>query len=208
MQVIERTFGSLRDNLDFDTRLLEEAGTRGGAFLRFWEARSYGVSVGRSSRETGFALPFERRDTGGGTVLVGPGCLCFSLALPVESFPALRDVRDSYCAILGSIGAALGGEGITVSGPSDLAWRGRKFSGNAQRRTRHALLHHGTVLYSFDLARIAAVLPEPERQPEYRERRRHTEFLINLERSPAEIRAAIETACRAGFNGPQCSTLR
>lgn len=205
MRVIERTFSALRDNLDFDDRLLDDAERDGIASLRFWEPRTYAVSLGRSSRESGFVLPTERRSTGGGTVLLGPGCLCFSLALPVESYPALRDVRDSYCSILGSIGAALGLDGVTVSGSSDLAWNGRKFSGNAQRRTRHALLHHGTVLYAFDLALITAALPEPDRQPEYRARRPHAEFLTNVPRTVAAIRAAIEEASLRHFQGPSCA---
>ncbi len=205
MRVIERTFSSLRDNLDFDDSLLDDADRGGIASLRFWEPRTHAVSLGRSSRESGFVLPSERRSTGGGTVLLGPGCLCFSLALPVELYPALRDVRDSYCSILGSIGAALGLDGVTVSGSSDLAWNGRKFSGNAQRRTRQALLHHGTVLYAFDLARVTAALAEPDRQPEYRERRRHAEFLTNVPLTAPSIRTAIEEASRCHFQGPSCA---
>ena len=51
MRVLERTFTSLRDNLDFDDSLLEEAERRGAAYLRFWEARSHGIVLGRSSRD-------------------------------------------------------------------------------------------------------------------------------------------------------------
>lgn len=207
MRVIERTFASLRDNLDFDDRLLDDADRGGIATLRFWEARICTVSLGRSSRESGFVLPAERRSTGGGTVLLGPGCLCFSIALPIDSYPALRDVRDSYCSILGSIGAELGLDGVTVSGASDLAWHGRKFSGNAQRRTRNALLHHGTVLYAFDLAKITEILPEPDRQPEYRGMRRHGDFLTNVPLAAPVIRAAIERASRGRFQGPSCTRI-
>ena len=66
----------------------------------------------------------------------------------------------------------------------------RKFSGNSLRCRRNHLLYHGTLLYDFDLPRIARWLKTPPRQPDYRQARPHQDFLTNL---PA-TRAAITTA--------------
>ena len=60
-----------------------------------------------------------------------------------------------------------------------------KFSGNAQRRRRHALVFHGTILYGFDLSLIDALLKFPSAQPEYRASRSHSEFVRNISAAPA-----------------------
>ena len=72
---------------------------------------------------------------GGGTVLLGPGCLLFTLVLNYGRAPALAEIRSSYCHILGHIAHALEGllPGIAPRGVSDLAASDRKFSGNAQQ---------------------------------------------------------------------------
>jgi lipoate-protein ligase A len=56
----------------------------------------------------------------------------------------------------------------------------RKFSGNAQQRKRTHLLHHGTLLHAFDFEPVSRYLKPPPRQPEYRQRRGHADFLTNL----------------------------
>jgi lipoate-protein ligase A len=121
-----------------------------------------------------------RRFSGGGPVVLGPGCLNYAVALSLVSRPWLADVATSFEVILGRIVRALRLPGLTVAGGSDLAIDGRKVSGNAQRRGRRALLHHGTLLYDFDATLAGRYLREPVRQPAYRERRPHAEFLGNL----------------------------
>ena len=41
--------------------------------------------------------------SGGGTVLLGPGCLNFSLILNLESRPALQNIAESYQIILSAL---------------------------------------------------------------------------------------------------------
>ena len=134
-----------------------------------------------------------RRSSGGGTVLLGPGCLLFSLVLRFDSNPALSDLHASYRFILGRIARALEplAGPIELQGISDLTLNGRKFSGNAQQRKRTHLLHHGTLLYGFDFAPLDRYLKQPARQPEYRGGRRHADFLVNL---PSGMAALGEAA--------------
>jgi lipoate---protein ligase len=79
---------------------------------------------------------------------------------------------------------------------------GIKFSGNAQRRKRRALLFHGSILLQFDLAVISQLLPMPSKQPEYRLNRSHEDFLMNIG-APAE---AVKQALRAAWNAQEEST--
>src|SRR6266496_1909173 len=112
-------------------------------------------------------VPVLRRCSGGGTVLQGPGCLNYSLVLPIDAAPPLASISGANRFILerhrDAIGAATGLP-ITVEGHTDLALRGRKFSGNAQRRKRTHLLFHGGFLLDFDLRLLTALLRMPPRQ--------------------------------------------
>jgi lipoate-protein ligase A len=201
MLYLDRTLPTLAENLALDEALLlaAEAG-RGGEVLRLWEWPGLAVVLGSGCRlaedvdETKCAadgVPVLRRSSGGGTVLLGAGCLLYSLVLDQEREPALTEIRPSYHFILGRIAEALGGE---AAGISDLALGGRKISGNAQQRKRRYLLHHGTLLYTFDLARVGRYLRPPPRPPEYRAGRDHDNFLLNLPLSAAELKRRLRTA--------------
>ncbi len=114
--------------------------------------------------------------------MLGPGCLLYTLVLPFGYAEELEQIGCSYCYILGRIKNALEGivSQIDLSGTSDLAIKGKKFSGNSQQRKRNHLLHHGTILYDFPLEVIGRYLKQPTRQPDYRQDRGHKDFLTNL----------------------------
>lgn len=135
-----------------------------------------------------------RRFSGGGAVVLGPGCLNYAVAVSLVSHPALADVATSFHVILGRIVGAMRISGLTVAGGSDLAIDGRKVSGNAQRRGRRAVLHHGTLLYDFDANLATRYLREPIRQPAYRARRPHAEFIGHVPLGPEEIIENLQIA--------------
>jgi lipoate-protein ligase A len=138
-----------------------------------------------------------RRFSGGGTVVLGPGCLNYAVALALVSRPRLADVGASFQLVLQTIASALDLPGLLVAGGTDLVFEGRKISGNAQRRGRRALIHHGTLLYDFDPRLATRYLKEPLRQPAHRAARRHTDFIGNLPLPADTLRARLETGLRA-----------
>jgi lipoate-protein ligase A len=192
MDVLDLTLDSPAANLALDEALLLEAEAgRGSEVLRFWEWPQHAVVLGAGCRLAedvdeaacaADAVPIQRRSSGGGTVLLGAGCLCFSLVLSYERSPALREIASSYGYILERLAAALADvlREVTPAGTSDLAADGLKFSGNAQQRKRNYLLHHGTLLFAFDLDCVGRYLRMPVRQPDYRGNRAHESFLRNL----------------------------
>ena len=203
MRYLDYSLRRPEENLAFDEVLLELAENgRGGETLRVWESRRPFVVLGvsqvlrqevyeqncRSDRVAVF-----RRCSAGGCVLQGPGCLNFSVVLAHERRPDIRTIRGSYCHILGGICEALAKLGISArhKGISDMAVRGRKFSGNAQKRRRRHILHHGTILYSLDTEKIARYIREPEERPQYRGPRDHHTFLAALPLTPQEIKSAL-----------------
>lgn len=177
-------------------RLDEELLAAGEGVLRVWEMPRECVVMGQSGRAEREVWPAEgvpvlRRSSGGGTVVLGPGCLNYSLVVPLAWEPLWRDVAASMCGVMERMVAALGVPGLRVAGLSDLALDGRKVSGNAQRRAREAFLHHGTLLYGFDAARAERLLRMPARQPAYRAGRGHEAFLGNLPLGAEEIKARL-----------------
>lgn len=191
LTLLDHTAESLDENLALDEALLlaAEAGT-GGEVLRFWEWPTFAVVLGaggsiaidvdeEACRANGVSL--HRRASGGGTVLLGRGCLLFSLVLAYDRAAELRDVTASYGWVLGRVRDALVPvASLEAVGISDLAWAGRKVSGNAQQRKSRHVLHHGSLLYDFDLTAVHRYLRPPEREPAYRGGRTHHDFLANL----------------------------
>jgi lipoate-protein ligase A len=206
MNYLERTLATAAENLALDEALLLEAEAgRGGEVLRIWEWPTPVVVLGSGCRLAEDVkeavcerdqVPVLRRSSGGGTVLLGQGCLLFSLVLRLDRVPELGEIRSSYRYILGEIAGALRDKapGIEAVGISDLAVRGLKFSGNAQQRKRDHLLHHGTLLYAFALEHVGAYLNTPERQPDYRRGREHHQFLCNLPLGREELIGRLRQA--------------
>ncbi|CAN5386319.1 biotin/lipoate A/B protein ligase family protein [soil metagenome] len=206
---IDLNLDTLAENLALDELLPALADEEdAGPTLRLWEWPEYAVVLGAGCRveddvdvdrceRDGIAI--RRRSSGGGTVLLGPGCICSSLILPFVADPALRGVRSSYAWILQKVGAALKrlNPGIHLADVSDLAIGGRKFSGCSQQRKREHLLHHGSVLFNFDIARISRYLKLPPRRPEYRESRSHEQFLTNLGGSAEQIAGGLQAEWNA-----------
>ena len=138
-------------------------------------------------------VAITRRSSGGGTVLLGPGCLLFSLVLPYSFAESLGTIAGSYQFILNRMCQTLSalGQEVCLCGTSDLAVGEQKVSGNSQQRKRLHLLHHGTLLYRFPIAQVSRYLKSPVRQPDYREQRPHDVFLTNLAVDEVSLRAAI-----------------
>ena len=200
MRDLDLTLPDAAVNLALDEALLLQAEEgAAGEVLRVWEWPALAVVMGSGGRlaeeadETACradGVPILRRASGGGTVLLGPGCLLYTLILAYERDPALGEIQASYSYILDRISESLGDllPGAGREGVSDLAAGGMKFSGNAQQRKRRHLLHHGTLLYGFDLPLIARYLRAPPRQPEYRRGREHAAFLCNLPATANELK--------------------
>ncbi len=208
--VFAPSFVSPAENLACDEALLEfceQDSSRG--WLRFYESSSYFavLGYGKKWQEETFAercealnIPILRRCSGGGTVLQGPGCFNYAMALPIDAAPELETIHGANRFIMMRVQRALTGaigRAVQIEGYTDLALADRKFSGNAQRRKKHALLFHGSFLRCFDLDLITRTLRSPAQQPEYRAQRSHKEFLTNLNVEAKVIEEAIRAEWHA-----------
>jgi lipoate-protein ligase A len=214
MRIKDISFATPQENLDFDDALLQLADKHeAGECLRFWESPSYFIVLGRIGRENEDVdlicaqqdnISVLRRSSGGGTVIQGPGCLNYTLVLSKHKYNVLNDLRKSYAWISERVINALEKQGVGAyfRPISDLAMgeNEKKFSGNAQKRGKNFILHHGTILYSFDLSRISRYLKMPQDIPEYRKNRPHTDFVTNISIDPVAFKQDLSLQFNVSFD--------
>ena len=186
--------------------------------MRLWERPAYCVVLGRANRVDlnvnrpaceAAGVPVLRRASGGGTVLLGPGALCWSLVLPVgppRGVPG--DIPAVTAAIMHRFADAVRPlvPGAGVDGTSDLTVPGPAGEAGEGRGERPAVVEErrcctrARCSMTSTSRRSAAYLSAPERQPDYRAGRDHRAFVTNLPVSREELVAALKTAF--GATGP------
>jgi lipoate-protein ligase A len=203
---LDATEADAASNVALDEALLVEAEGRGGpSVLRAWELGHLAVVLGASCRLRenvrveacrADGVEIARRSSGGGTVVIGPGALNFSVVLPIDADPELKSVDTAQRYVLGRTLETIRAEGVPaeMQGSGDLTLDGLKFSGSAQRRLRHHVLVHASLLYDFPLERIDRYTLMPPRRPSYRADRPHSEFVTNLRLSRSRLLAALRAA--------------
>ena len=194
------SFETPQENLAFDEAILEYMDSltlSDGELLRLWQMPEPCVVIGRSSKvalEVNLEacqrdrIPVLRRMSGGASIVAGPGCMMFSLLLSLDQRPQCRGLDQAHRTVMSrmqrSVMTALGAIGsncdVAIEGVCDLTIDGRKISGNALRLKRSWMIYHGTLLIEMPLEWIARYLLEPPKQPEYRQRREHHEFVASL----------------------------
>ena len=204
MLLLDLTFPDPPSNLAADEALLDlcDRGEIGGV-LRFWAPQNYFVVLGYANhvrKEVHIELcqsrgiPILRRCSGGGTVLQGEGCLNYALILRIREGEFTETIVGTNRHVMEQQARALEtllGAPVQVRGCTDLAMGTRKFSGNAQRRKRNALIFHGTLLLRMNLELMGELLQMPSQEPDYRFGRSHAEFLTNIHVSADDAKAVI-----------------
>lgn len=204
MKLLELTLPTPAENLALDEALLEvaETGTEPREVLRLWESPQHAVVLGRSSDpqvEVNLdacrrrAIPVLRRGSGGATVMIGPGCLMYAVVLSYQRHPALRMIEAAHRFVLERLKCSIADQvpDVAISGTSDLTLNLRKFSGNSLKCRQRHLLYHGTIMVDFAAHLLTECLGTPPRQPSYRERRSHQEFVANLNLDPHALRQQL-----------------
>jgi lipoate-protein ligase A len=209
MRFLDLTLPTAPENVALDEALVVAAEEGSGVpTLRVWELDHRAVVLGASGRMhedvdvdacRADGVVIARRSSGGGTVLIGPGALNFTVVLPIDADPRLRAVDTAQLYILeraADVLRALGPD-VRVRGSGDLTIAGRKCAGSAQRRLKRHLMVHASVLYGIGSGEVARYLRTPGRQPEYRAGRSHEDFLTELPLPRTAIVGALRAAWSA-----------
>jgi len=154
-----------------DQVLTEElAAGRRGPTLRFWEWVEPAVIIGsfQSLRNEvdleaaeRYGIQVVRRISGGGAMFMEAGnCITFSLVVPASLVDGMS-FEESYGFLNQWVLGALADVGVQafVSGLNDIASPAGKLAGSAQKRmVGGAVLHHVTMSYDIDAAKMLEVL--------------------------------------------------
>ncbi len=188
LEILRLSAPTVQGNLDIDAELARTAVRDGRRVLRFWWGGPPTVVLGCADKpeiaadldECGrHGIQVIKRITGGGTVLQTEGVFNYSYTAPdTGSLDIHRMFGQGAILVID----ALASLGISArhKGVSDIAIGERKISGNAQARKWHAILLHGTVLVDIDHDLLETVLRHPTREPDYRQGRKHSDFIVTL----------------------------
>lgn len=169
--------------------------------LALWRPAGVTVALGLSQKPevelTAWAasplagVELVRRQSGGGAVLLGPGVLCWEALATLAHIDAEygdgAGIRQAYDFLSRPLLTGLARQGVVAftAGVSDLSVRDsagtvRKIAGTAQLRRRQAVLVHGSLLVSADVAEMGRYLATPSDEPDYRNRRCHRDFCLTI----------------------------
>ena len=205
MKLLNLTLTQPAANVALDEALLEEAenGHSGSEVLRLWQPKSPIVVLGRSSPVASEVnlrycdsedIPVIRRCSGGSTILTAAGCLMYAVLLDYRQRHQLRAIDKAHEFVMRHIQQAIRNCGVENQrqGICDLTIGTRKVSGNALRCKKNWFIYHGTlVCCNMDLALIPRCLGMPEREPDYRQQRSHTDFMTGIPVDPETLALSL-----------------
>ena len=204
MLLLNLTLPTPAENLALDEALLESAEQSEShpEVLRFWESPERFVVLGRGSPfrdEVNHTycranrIPILRRCSGGATVVAGPGCLMYAVLLDYRKRPELKMLDVAHQFVMERLMKAISqlGTNVEMKGTCDLVVDGRKVSGNALRCKQNFMIYHGTLLTTLAITDISQCLNMPTRQPEYREKRSHDDFLGQIPIETNRLKTSI-----------------
>ncbi|MEA4936633.1 MAG: hypothetical protein VB102_08330 [Paludibacter sp.] len=119
-----------------------------------------------------------KRPSGGQTVMLTPGNLVIAAVYP-HSLQPKNLFNQINTSIIEAIKAA-GLVGLSLRGISDIAIGDKKILGSAMYRTRDKLLYHAVLNVGEPAATFEKYLRHPGKEPNYREGRKHSDFVTSL----------------------------
>ncbi len=148
-------------------------------------------------------IPVLRRRGGGYSVVLDPGNLVVSVVMTLSGLGGITGAYESISNWLIAGLARSGVAGVNMRGASDLAIGDRKIGGACMYRSRDLLYYTTTLLYAPDLDLVERYLRHPPREPDYRARRHHRDFMGSLEGSvdavdADDFAARLTAALRGG----------
>lgn len=174
---------------DLDDPLIEATAADGQPRHRVYRPQGVQVVLGRGSRpenELNIKACLEdrvdvlRRHGGGCSVVLDPGNLVVSAALPAEDFGRNPEHFERLTCWLSDGLEQVGISGVRQRGISDLALGERKVGGACIYRRRGLLFYSATLLVKPDTGLMERYLAHPPREPDYRRGRSHSMFVTSL----------------------------
>jgi lipoate-protein ligase A len=157
--------------------------------FRFFESQSTVVVLANSNqadKETNLEacqkinVPILKRKGGGGTVVLGPGCLILTFAFYAKDIFGNKEYFKKINQLWINALKEVGIQNLSENGISDICCGDKKVAGTSIFRKKHLLVYQGSMLIDPDLKLISQLLAHPSKEPDYRAGRTHHDFLTTL----------------------------
>ncbi len=185
---------SMNDSLttvpfDFDDEMIARTRSDLVSRVRVYQWPDVAVVIGRGGKQdlelntrniAADGIPLYKRHGGGCSVVLDPGNLIISVALPL---PGLGGIKSAFSAVSNYLIASLdqcGVKNVTQCGVSDLVINNRKIGGSCVYRTKGLLYYSTTLLLDHNSDLVDRYLRHPPREPDYRKGRTHDKFMLSL----------------------------
>ena len=150
-------------------------------------------------------ITLYKRPGGGCSVVLDPGNLIISVALPL---PGLAGIKSAFTALSRWLISALdhcGVPDVRQLGVSDLTIGNRKIGGSCVYRTKDLLYYSTTLLVNHEFGLVGRYLKHPPREPGYRAGRSHDRFMVSLKEmglvnAPDRWQTDLEIELKKGIN--------
>ncbi len=125
--------------------------------------------------------PILKRAGGGGAVVLHKGCIIIGVGAWVKNqFGNKEYFKKLNGALIDALEKSGNFGDIQQAGISDLAVDGKKLCGTSLFRSKNYLLFQGSILLEKNTDLISKLLKHPSKEPDYRAKRSHEDFLTDL----------------------------
>lgn len=142
-------------------------------------------------------IPVYKRPTGGETVLLSNKMLVLSIAIKQTDFKSgklyFKDYNTKIIFALKSMGI----KNLGYKGISDITINDLKILGSAIYQNKFVVFYHAVLNVSESTSLIEKYIKHPKREPDYRKKRNHKEFVTSIVKEKYnicinELKEAIE----------------
>lgn len=174
---------------DADHDLIEKVRAANSIAVRVYQPKYTQIVLGRGSNEAAELnfeailadnIPILRRPGGGCAVVLDPGNVIVSAAIPAKGLTETKRWFNRCTEWLIDGLDRTGIDGVDSDGISDLVINGKKIAGSAVHRRKDLVYYSASLLVDAHLPLLESYLAHPPREPEYRKGRSHLDFVTNL----------------------------
>lgn len=121
-----------------------------------------------------------KRPSGGQTVMLTPDNLIISAIFFDKESLQPKEIFQNLNRLIVSAIEAAGVKDLSLNGISDIEISGQKIMGSSIYRNKKALLYHAVLNLGEPAATFEKYLKHPVKEPDYRNGRKHSEFVTSL----------------------------
>ncbi len=142
-----------------------------------------------------------KRMSGGESVLISPNMAVFSLKIKLQKLENPNKIFQTINQSLISSLKLIGINDLHSKGISDISIGNKKIMGSSMYLNNKEFFYHAVLNINEDIGLISKYLKHPKKEPTYREKRNHEDFVTSLRKEGYNIdfhvaKNAIETAIK------------